>query len=70
MDRAGLDPTTRQISIFAAYCRAGTRKEAAHRLGLSEAAVGTQLNKLFSRLGVADPLSAAQALGWLVVPDL
>ena len=52
------------------YCRTGNRKEAARQLGVSETAVAMQMNKLLSRLGAADPFSAARALGWLVIPEV
>jgi DNA-binding NarL/FixJ family response regulator len=70
MAAARLDPTARQILVFATYCRAGSRIEAARHLGVSETTVAAQMNELFSRLGVAGPFTAARALGWLVIPDL
>jgi len=44
------------------------RKEAAHRLGISERTVVHHLTSLYGRLGVDNAPMAALRLGWLCIP--
>lgn len=63
-----LAPTAWQLTVFATVLGAGSRKAAAHALGISRRAVYWQLHKLYERLEAESILDAAARLGWLRIP--
>lgn len=60
-------PTRRELETLALVLTVG-RKDAAHRLGISERTVVHHLTSLYGRLDVDSAPKAALALGWMVVP--
>ena len=62
------DPTPAQLLAFRAYVQAGSRKEAAHVLGVSVASVKRHLSEMYARLDVSGAMEAAAALGWVTLP--
>lgn len=63
-----LQPTERQLQVFANFLLHGT-KEAAVVLDIAEQTVKNTLTDLYIRLGVESQAQAAVALGWLDIPD-
>lgn len=67
--------TPAQTAALAAYAQTGSRKIAAHRLGISEGALRTRLERAYRHLGLApdatdrgQAFEALRRLGWLRVP--
>ena len=63
-------PTARELEVLAAYFRHHSRKLAAHELGITDGTARAHLTRLYARLDVDCASQAAEALGWLNVPDL
>lgn len=64
-----MTPTPRQLECLRAFVRCGSRKEAAHELGIAETTLRNNLAELYYRLGVEGHMAALRELGWLQVPE-
>lgn len=61
--------TPRQAEVLRAYAEHGSRKAAAHALGISIYTVRHHLDRLYAELEVNSALGALSALGWICPPD-
>lgn len=66
--RLALRLTPRELDVLAAMAREGSRKAAAHSLGIAEQTVANLLGDVYGKLGADGVLHACRLLGWLQIP--
>jgi DNA-binding NarL/FixJ family response regulator len=62
-------PTRHELEVFAVCLRHRSIKEAAVECGVSNNTVKHLRQTLYAKLGADCDTAAAEALGWLVIPD-
>jgi DNA-binding NarL/FixJ family response regulator len=63
-------PTARELEVLAACLRQGSQKAAAYELGIAVQTVKNTTSGLYRKLDVDSAGGAAEALGWLTLPEM
>jgi DNA-binding CsgD family transcriptional regulator len=61
--------TRRELEALAHYATAGSRKEAAHRMGIRPGTLRAHLLRAFAKLDAESASEAWTRVGWLRVPQ-